>query len=66
MALSPMQPHPWLQPLHRRVLTTIACALFLAFETWYDPGGLFFWLMLFATAYAIWDFFLSGSYRGPA
>lgn len=58
-----MQPHPWLKPLGRRIGVTIACLAWLAFETWYEPGGLWFWLGLAATAYAVWDFFLSGSYR---
>jgi hypothetical protein len=60
-----MQPHPWLRPPDRRVLTTLVCALWVAFETWHEPGGIFFWLMLAATAYATWDFFLSGNYRQP-
>jgi hypothetical protein len=47
------------------VLTTLVCALWVAFETWHEPGGIFFWLMLAATAYATWDFFLSGNYRQP-
>ena len=58
-----MEPHPWLKPLSRRVGVAIACGLWLGFETCYDPGGLWFWLALGATAYVIWDFFLSGSYR---
>jgi hypothetical protein len=60
-----MQPHPWLRPFYRRVLTTIVCVLWLGFETWQEAGGLWFWLALGATAYAIWDFFLSPSYRSP-
>ena len=32
-------------------------------RTYYDLGGLWFWLASGATVYAIWDFFLSGSYR---
>jgi hypothetical protein len=58
-----MEPHPWLKPLSRRVGVAIACLAWLGFESYYDPGGLWFWLALGATAYAIWDFFLSGSYR---
>ena len=58
-----MEPHPWLKPLSRRVGVIIACLLWLGFETYYDPGGLWFWLALGATAYVIWDFFLSGNYR---
>jgi hypothetical protein len=58
-----MEPHPWLRPVERRVGVAVLCALWLGFESYYDMGGLWFWLALGATAYAIWDFFLSGSYR---
>jgi hypothetical protein len=58
-----MEPHPWLKPAGRRIGVTIACLAWLGFEAWYDPGGLWSWLALGATAYAVWDFFLSGSYR---
>lgn len=58
-----MAAHPWLRPRHRRVLTTLACALWLAFESALAPGSLWFWLALAATAWAVWDFFLSGNYR---
>jgi hypothetical protein len=58
-----MEPHPWLRPVERRVGVTIACLAWVAFETYYDLGGLWFWLAFGATVYAIWDFFLSGSYR---
>jgi hypothetical protein len=61
-----MEPHPWLKPLSRRIGVALACALWLGFEAYYDMGGLWFWLALGATAYAIWDFFLSGTYREPA
>jgi hypothetical protein len=57
-----MQPHPWLKPLYRRVATTAACALWVGIESWLEPGGLWFWIALVATAYALWDFFLSGNY----
>jgi len=58
-----MAAHPWLRPLYRRVLTALAAGLWLAFESWVAPGGLWFWLALGFTGYAIWDFFLSGNYR---
>ena len=61
-----MEPHPWLKPLSRRVGVVIACLAWLGFEATTDPGGLWFWLALGATAYAIWDFFLSGSYRAAS
>jgi hypothetical protein len=57
-----MEPHPWLKPLSRRVGVVVACLAWLGFETYYDVGGLWFWLALGATVYAVWDFFLSGSY----
>jgi len=57
-----MAAHPWLEPLHRRVVTTLFCVAWLAFESWFAPGTLWFWLALAATAWAIWDFFLSGNY----
>jgi hypothetical protein len=34
----------------------------MAFEGWYEPGGLWFWLATGVVAYGVWDFFLSGSY----
>ncbi len=55
-------PHPWLMPLHRRVLTTLVCAAWLAIEAWFAPQDIWFWLALFATGYALWDFFLAGKY----
>ena len=61
-----LEPHPWLFPLYRRAIIALLCALWLAFESYYDPGGLWFWLALGATAYALWDFFLSGNYRRTA
>ena len=61
-----MAAHPWLRPRHRRVLVTLVCALWLAFESVYEPGALWFWLALAALAYALWDFFLSGNYRESA
>lgn len=58
-----MAAHPWLVPLYRRVLTTAVCVFWLGFESLFDPGGLWFWLAFAATAWALWDFFLSGNYR---
>jgi hypothetical protein len=58
-----MQPHPWLKPLHRRVGTALLCVAWAGFEAYYDMGGIWFWLALGATTYAVWDFFLSGNYR---
>lgn len=57
------EPHPWLRPLARRVGVTLFCALWLGFETWSEPGSMWFWLASFALCWAVWDFFLSGSYR---
>jgi hypothetical protein len=61
-----MLPHPWLKPLHRRVGTATAVALWLAFEAYYEPGGMWFWGVLGASVYALWDFFLSGNYRNTS
>jgi hypothetical protein len=58
-----MQPHPWLKPLHRRIATTALCAAWVGVEVYLEPGGLWFWIALAATGYALWDFFLSGNYR---
>jgi hypothetical protein len=49
-------------PFHRRVATAAACGLWVLIEVWLDPGGLWFWLAVGATVYAVWDFFLSGTY----
>ena len=57
------EPHPWLQPLSRRIGVTIFCAAWLGFESWSEPGSMWFWLALAALGWAIWDFFLSGNYR---
>lgn len=56
-----MTAHPWLNPLHRRVVTTAVCAAWLVFELFQQER---LWLFLAAcmTAYAVWDFFLSGHY----
>jgi len=61
-----VEPHPWLEPLYRRVLVTAFCVGWLLIEFRLEPGGLWFWLAAAATAYAVWDFFLSGNYRGKA
>ena len=42
--------------------TLAACAVWVAIEVWLEPGGLWFWIALVATGYALWDFFLSGNY----
>ncbi len=56
-------PHPWLEPLARRVGVTAFIVLWLAFEIWTEPGSLWFWLSMAALGWAVWDFFLSGNYR---
>ncbi|MCZ6591547.1 MAG: hypothetical protein O7F69_03400 [Alphaproteobacteria bacterium] len=55
-------PHPWFRPLYRRVLTTLACVAYIAFEFFFTGIGFFFYLGLVAFAYALWEFFLSGRY----
>lgn len=54
--------HPWLEPLHRRILTLAVCVGWLIFELFQQES---LWLLLAAsfTGYAVWDFFLSGNYR---
>ncbi|HET8726927.1 MAG TPA: DUF3329 domain-containing protein [Alphaproteobacteria bacterium] len=55
-------PHPWLQPLHRRVLVMAVCVGWLVFEViQQDPLWLF--IAVAATGYGTWDLFLSGNYR---
>lgn len=56
-------PHPWLQPIGRRIGVAVFCALWLGFEALSETGSMWFWLALFALGWAIWDFFLSGTYR---
>lgn len=58
-----MAAHPWFEPLGRRIAVTVICALWLVFESVYEPGSLWFWLALAACAWSLWDFFLSGHYR---
>lgn len=57
-----MKPHPWLQPLYRRVLVTLFCIAWTAWEGYYDISSIWFLLMLGISGWAIWDFFLSGNY----
>jgi hypothetical protein len=57
-----MKPHPWLQPLYRRVLVTLFCVAWTIWEGIYDARSIWFLLMLGITAWAVWDFFLSGNY----
>lgn len=57
------EPHPWLEPAYRRVGVTLFCAIWLGFESWNEPGSLWFWLAILALGWAVWDFFLSGNYR---
>jgi hypothetical protein len=54
--------HPWFEPLGRRVATMGLCLLWLAFETWQEAGGLWFWVAAATAAYGGWDLFLSGKY----
>ncbi|HET6468380.1 MAG TPA: hypothetical protein VFG43_08395 [Geminicoccaceae bacterium] len=49
-------------PLHRRIGALGVCLAWLAVESWFAPGDLWFWLALGMTGYAVWDFFLSGKY----
>lgn len=58
------QPHPWLVPLYRRIGVMVVCVAWFAFELTQQDQ---LWLIMAggATAYAAWDFFLSGNYRQP-
>lgn len=60
-----MKSHPWFQPLHRRVLVTLLCAAWTAWEGFHDAGSIWFLLTAGITAWGIWDFFLSGNYAAP-
>jgi len=57
-----MKPHPWFNPPYRRVLTVAFCLAWLAFETYWAAGSIWFYIMAAITGWAIWDFFLSGHY----
>ena len=60
-----MKRHPWFEPLSRRVITTLVCVGWLIFElVIQSEQGIWLWLAVFASVYAIWSFFLSGQYRG--
>jgi hypothetical protein len=61
-----MKPHPWLQPLYRRVLVTLFCLAWTVWEGVYDASSIWFLLMLGISAWAVWDFFLSGNYAPKA
>ena len=54
----------WLQPLHRRVIAFVVAAAMFAAEAIFFQDEL--WLVLFGaiTAWAAYDFFLSGKYSG--
>src|SRR3546814_867158 len=58
------EPHPFLRPLYRRIILIAACIAWLAFELTQQDT---LWLILAgaATAYGVWDLFLSGNYRTP-
>ena len=49
-------------PLWRRIGVLALAAAWMAFEGWYEPGGLWFWLAVGIVAYGVYDFFLSGAY----
>lgn len=57
------EPHPWLMPRHRRIAALGLALAWLAYEAWLEPGGVWFWLAAGLSAWGIWDFFLSGTYR---
>ncbi|MFO1067766.1 MAG: hypothetical protein U1E14_04500 [Geminicoccaceae bacterium] len=57
------EPHPWLQPLSRRIVIVAICVVWTAFEAWNEPGGMWFWMFLAITGWGAWDLLLSGKYR---
>lgn len=57
-----MKPHPWFNPLYRRILTMLFCLIWLGIEAYSDPGGLWTLMALAVTAWGVWDFFLAGHY----
>lgn len=58
-----MAAHPMLQPLGRRIAVTLFCVAWVIVEVIYAPGEIWLLLALGATAWAVWDFFLSGNYK---
>ncbi len=57
-----MQYSPWFEPLWRRVLVIAFCCLWVLFELWYQPHGMWLWVALGLLAYGGFEFFLSGRY----
>ena len=49
-----MLPHPWFNPLYRRLLTTVFCAVWLAIELWKAPSSI--WTIL-AAGFTAWTVF---------
>jgi hypothetical protein len=60
------KPHPWLVPLWRRIGVLMLAVAWMAFEGWFEPGGMWFWLAAGIVAYGVYDFFLSGAYPRAA
>lgn len=56
------EPHPWFQPLHRRVLTMVVCLILLGIEL-YAQDPLWLAIAVGINAYAVWHFFLSDDYK---
>ena len=61
-----MKPHVWFRPLYRRVIVTLFCAGWIAFEMFQSGGDFWMIIAVGATVYAVWSFFLSGHYRADA
>lgn len=55
------EPHPWLQPLYRRVLLFIVTLAWLGFEL-IQQDPLWLTIAVGVVLYAGWDFFLRGVY----
>lgn len=53
--------HPWLEPRGRRLAILAVCLAWVGFEAW-QGGGLWLWVALGMTGWAIWDLFFAGKY----
>ncbi len=57
------EPHPWFQPIARRIGIVIICFLWLGIEIWAAPGSLWSLVAACVCGWAVWDLLLSGKYR---
>jgi len=59
------EPHPWLQPLYRRIAVFVFCIGWVIFEI-FQNDLLWLAIAIAAALYAAWNFFLSGTYSNIA